>query len=726
MKIKIMLLSLSILLMVQCATKKTPEKPPLAQVEPVEDVYFGKKISDPYRYMENLQDPVVQKWFKSQTDYSRSVLNSISGRQSLIDIMRDFDERRSSKISGLNITENNRYFYLKITPSDEKEKLYFRDGYEGEESLLYDPDTFSSDTTKNNVIYGNSPSPDGSKVAFYIFRYGPLLIMDVENKKLYPEQLDRWKVGIISWLPDGSGFLYDSYQYSDVHNKDSGKSNIGMYLHIVGTDPVADREIFSKEKYPELGFKSEGIPIIFYDKYSHYLFGYAGTNVFYAPATELNKEKIAWKYLFNRREDEVDGFFATENDLYIMTAKNAPNFKIIKTSLMKPDLAKAEVVVPENSQATLTSFELTSEGMYYTLRENGIHEKLYHLPYGTKKAVELALPFAAGNISLSTKVMGVGQSGFKFSDVWVGISGWTRDQQRYRYLIDKNEFKLENLSDVAEYPEYSNLIAEEVMVESHDGVKVPLSLVYKKGISKNGNNPVLIYGYGAFGSSARPRFDPISRLLWTLEGGILAYAHVRGGGALGEQWHKAGKKSTKPNTWKDVIACAEYLVTEKYTSPQKIAIYSLSAGGILVGRAMTERPDLFAAAISRVGIMNSLRYEETPNGLRNVYEFGTVKDSIECMALIEMDSYLHLKDGVKYPATLVTAGMNDQLVVAWQPGKFAARLQAANTSDKPILFWVDYEAGHGSGMTKSKQFESLVDILSFALWQTGNPKFQIK
>ncbi|RLI46372.1 S9 family peptidase, partial [Candidatus Bathyarchaeota archaeon] len=276
MKIKIMLFSLVILLMVQCTTKQTPEKPPLAEVKPVEETYFGKKISDPYRYMENLQDPVVQKWFKSQTDYSRSVLNSISGRQSLIDKMRDFDERRSSRISKLIITEDNRYFYLKITPSDEKAKLYFRDGYEGEESLLYDPDTFSSDTTKK--IFSNSPSPDGSKVAFHIFPKGPLLIMDVENKKLYPEQIDRWIIEFIFWLPDGSGFLYSGYQSSDVHNKDSGKNNYGMYLHIVGTDPIADREIFSKEKYPELGIKSEDIPLVFYDKYSHYLFGLVGGN----------------------------------------------------------------------------------------------------------------------------------------------------------------------------------------------------------------------------------------------------------------------------------------------------------------------------------------------------------------------------------------------------------------------------------------------------------------
>lgn len=405
--------------------------------------------------------------------------------------------------------------------------------------------------------------------------------------------------------------------------------------------------------------------------------------------------------------------------------KNSQKIETLETTekqddlnLLKQIVGKAEVVVPEHPRKTLTSFKLTSEGMYYTLFGNGMQGTLYYLPYETQKSVELTLPFAAGSISLRTK-------GYRFRDVWVTISGWTRDQQRYRYVPDINEFELENLSDVAEYPEYSDLIAEEVIVESHDGVKVPLSLMYKKGIRKNGNNAVLIYGYGAYGDVEHPGFNPL-RLLWTQEGGIFAVAHVRGGGELGEQWHKAGFKSTKPNTWKDVIACAEYLVTEKYTSPKNIAVYSLSAGGLLVGRAMTERPDLFAAAISRVGVMNPLRFEETPNGPANIHEFGTVKDSVECMALIEMDPYLHVKDGVEYPATLVTAGMNDQKVIAWQPGKFAARLQAANTSDKPILFWVDYEARHGTGFTKSKQFESLADILSFALWQTGHPKYQLK
>ncbi|UOQ68440.1 prolyl oligopeptidase family serine peptidase [Hymenobacter volaticus] len=213
-------------------------------------------------------------------------------------------------------------------------------------------------------------------------------------------------------------------------------------------------------------------------------------------------------------------------------------------------------------------------------------------------------------------------------------------------------------------------------------------------------------------------------LLWTQQGGILACPHVRGGGELGEAWHKAGQKTTKPNTWKDLIACADYLVKNQYTSPGKVAINGGSAGGILIGRAMTERPDLFAVAIPEVGILNAVRMENSPNGPANTPEFGTMQKEEEAKGLLEMDAYQHLTPGTKYPATLVTAGFNDPRVIAWQPAKFAARLQASNTSGKPILFFTDYDAGHGIGDSRRKQFESIADLLAFGLWQTGAPGFQ--
>jgi len=702
------------------------EKPLIAKTEPVEEVYFGKTIVDPYRYMENLQDPYVQEWLKSQSDYTREVLNSIPGRQSLIDRMIDFDKRQSERIYSVRITDNNFYFYLKATPDDEIGKLFMRNGYEGKEEFLYDPAEFSQDTTQNYVISSISPSDDGSLVAFQVAPNGSesgiMLTMNVKDKKLFPEQIDRFSFGMdVSWLPDNSGFLFNRLNSTDVHNMDREK-NSKVYLHKLGTNPDSDKVILSSTNNPDMGIKPEEIPYVGYNKDSHKLFAFVSTvdrklNVYYASVDDLNNSKINWEQLITP-EDGIYDFYPTDKDLYLYTPKNAPNFKILKTSLEHPDIANAEVIVPTDQDATITNFAVTSDALYYTTSKHGVEANLFYLPKGEKEAIELKLPFAAGSIYLNEK-------GFRFPDIWVTIMGWTSDFRRYKYLPDKNEFKLETLSTIAEYPEYKDLTVEELMIPSHDGVKVPLSLIYNKGLKMDSENHVFIFGYGAYGYSMDPFFSP-EFLLWTAEGGILAIAHVRGGGELGDTWYKGGYKTTKPNTWKDLISCAEYLVNEHYTSSQKIAINSGSAGGILIGRAMTERPDLFAVAIPQVGVMNTVRAENSPNGPINAPEFGTMKDSIEGMALIEMDSYLHLKKGVKYPATLITAGMNDPRVIAWQPAKFAACLEADNASDKPILFWVDYEAGHGIGNTKTKQFESLADVFSFALWNTGHPGYQLK
>jgi len=726
-KTQIILFCLSVFLIGKVLAKDILQKPPLAKVESVEDDYFGVKIVDPYRYMEDLEDVYVKQWFKAQADYTRAKLNSIPKRQFLIDKMYEFDKRRKARYSSPHVTENDRFFFLKTKPEEETGKLYYRDGDDEEspEYLLYDSRTFGPDTTQEYVISGFSPSYDGSRVAFEVAPNGSessvLLTIDVEKKELFPEQIDRCWFASPSWLPDGNAYLYNRLQSSDVHDMDREK-NSKVYLHVVGTDPATDKEIFSRAKYPELGIREEDFPLVFYDKDCQYIFGFVSTvdrrlNVFYAPADELYKEKIAWKRLF-KVEDGVYDFWVTEEELFIYTPKNAPNFKILKTSLKNPDIENALLVVPEPAQEIIADFRLTRDGLYYTTAKNGVEGKLFYLPYGSRKAKEIELPFAAGRVSLLTK-------GFKYDDFWVTINGWTKDYHFYRYLSNSKEFKLKHSSCLPEYPEYSDLIVEEIMVPSHDGVKVPLSLVYKKGMKKDGKNRVLIFGYGAYGHSMNPFFSS-SFLLWTHEGGILVIPHVRGGGELGEKWHKDGFKTTKPNTWKDLIACAEYLIKEKYSSNKRIAITGGSAGGILIGRAMTERPDLFAAAIPTVGCLNTLRAEESPNGPVNVPEFGTVKDSVECMALIEMDSYLHLEKGVKYPAALITAGMNDPRVIAWQPAKFAARLQAYNASDNPILFWADYESGHGIGDTKSKAFEGLADELSFALWQTGHPGYRIK
>jgi prolyl oligopeptidase len=272
------------------------------------------------------------------------------------------------------------------------------------------------------------------------------------------------------------------------------------------------------------------------------------------------------------------------------------------------------------------------------------------------------------------------------------------------------------------YPGVADLVVEEVEVPSHDGTMVPLSLVYRKGLKKDGSAVCLMNGYGAYGSSATPYFS--RRNLALLNQGIIwAETHPRGGSEKGDKWYRAGYQTTKPNTWKDFIACGDYLVKNGYTSPQHLIGMGTSAGGILIGRAITERPDLFAAAISNVSCSNALRMENSPNGPVNAPEFGTVKDSVQCMGLYEMDAFQHVVPGTKYPAVLCVGGMNDPRVIVWQPGKLAAALQSASTSGKPVLMQVNYDNGH---FTEDKKvtFRNFANMYTFALWQAGHPNFQ--
>jgi len=265
--------------------------------------------------------------------------------------------------------------------------------------------------------------------------------------------------------------------------------------------------------------------------------------------------------------------------------------------------------------------------------------------------------------------------------------------------------------------------ATEVLVKAADGTMIPLSIVSRKGLELDGTHPTYLTGYGAYGISLTPSF--LSGQLALLErGGVIAVAHVRGGGEFGEDWHVAGKQATKPNTYRDLIACAEYLVRNKYTSPARLAIRGASAGGITVGMAMTERPDLFRVVLSDVGDSNALRAEYETDGDANSLEYGSAKTKPGFEALLAVDAVSHVKDGVAYPAVLLTTGINDPRVAPWQPGKMAARLQAANPGGRPVLLRVDYDAGHGIGSTRTQRDELQADQIAFMLWQMGDPEFQ--
>lgn len=699
------------------------DRPALAPVKPVTDNYFGVEIKDPYRYMENMDDTVFLSWMKEFADYSRGVIDEIPGRSSLIELYSEFDGRSSDRVYGLSISENGRYFYLKTTPEDEFGKLYYRDSYEAEEVLLYDPADFRGDRGVAYVIGTYKPDLMGERVLIGLAPNGSEsltgIIIDVETGKVLNDRLER-VFGGITWLGEGNGLLYGQTNSSNVHDPDR-IIDTKIYHHRPGDPQEADAVVFSSRNYPSIEMRPEEIPVIIFDDEEDDYYLLLSTvdrylKLFYAdPGTFTRNMRFNWKPL-TRSEDRIQEFYVKGDDLYLYTAKDAPGFEIRKTSKTAPDIDGAEVVVEENEKGMISGFAFTGNALYYKLKLNGVEERLFRLPYGAESAAEIGLPARAGSLGLRTR-------GHKHDDVWVGITGWTMDGMRYRYEPEQDRFKEEPLSSMAAFPEYADLVVEELMVPSHDGVKVPLSVIYHRGTDLDGSAPAIMTGYGAYGISRKPSFNPYF-LSWTLQGGIVAIAHVRGGGELGDSWRLSGYKQSKPNTWKDFISCAEYLTGNQYTNSKALAMYGGSAGGILIGRTMTERPDLFAAAMPMVGLMNPLRVEQSPNGPVNTPEFGTVEDSSECMALIEMDAYLHIEDDVDYPATLITAGFNDPRVIVWQPAKFAARLQAANGSSAPILFEVDYTSGHGVGDTKSKKFEDLADIYAFGLWQTGHPDFQ--
>ncbi|GAA4273850.1 prolyl oligopeptidase family serine peptidase [Aquimarina gracilis] len=316
------------------------------------------------------------------------------------------------------------------------------------------------------------------------------------------------------------------------------------------------------------------------------------------------------------------------------------------------------------------------------------------------------------NIVLSKK-------GLNNPELYITARGWLTPSKRCQFSGNTLVEKDLNPNFIAK--ELNDIVVEEIEVASHDGEKIPLSLIHKKSLKKDGNTATMMDGYGSYGVSMVPFFS-LRRLLWVMEGGVYAIAHVRGGGEKGDAWHKGGFKSTKSNTWKDFISCGEYLIDNKYTSANKLAIWSGSAGGIMIGNSITEKPDLFKAAIVEFGYMNPLRSDNWPNGANNVKEFGSVKDSIEFQSLKEMDAYYHIKKGEKYPATLLTAGLNDPRLPAWFSVKFAAKIQAYNNSKNPNLLLIDSESGHGTDDTKIKEYERYANILSFAFWQTGQPE----
>lgn len=685
------------------------------------DTYFGVNYKDPYRWLEYIEQPEVETWFKQQANYSNFILNKLNGRDELIAEWKQLDKLQPPRIGSITY-ENGRIFYRKTMPGENVGKLFYREGINGKEVLLFDPKNHIQGKTLS--ISTAIPSFDGKKIAIGYSEQGAevstIKVMNVDTRTFLKDSIYP-TAGITSWTFDNKALLYIWIKSAD--NKDpQSRLNPKTKLHMLGNEAGSDVDYFSNGSYPEMNIDPGVYPYVFLTEDSkNYIFSGLGSvqpemTQYYAPVGQLNSKRISWQVLSKASDKVVRSQAIIGDDVYAITYNNAKNYKLIATSLKHPDWTNAVTIAPEKNDQTIEYF-INCKDYLLIIYSDGINNHLSKYNLKTKTTTSVKLPYLG--------TIGISCINTKTNQCNLGITSWNKPYTEYNFDAATDALTPGSFNKPPVYPAaYKDLQVEEVQVKGHDGVMIPLSIIYKKGIKMDGSNACLLDGYGAYGYSAVPYFNALENAL-AVRGAVIAIPHVRGGSEKGEEWYRAGYKTTKPNTWKDFISCAEYLVAKGYTSPAKLAGTGTSAGGILISRAITERPDLFAAAICNVGCANALRLEFGANGPVNIPEFGTVKDSIECRALYEMDGMQHVVSGTKYPAVICIGGWNDPRVVPWQPGKLAAALQNASTSGKPVLMKVNYDNGH---FTEDKQvtFANFADQFAFAMWQCGHPDFQQK
>jgi prolyl oligopeptidase len=687
--------------------------PLLALGEGVTETLHGVTVADPFRDLENLQKPETQAFFKEQDAKARAALAAIPGRAALLERIRELSGSGTT-ITAIRI-EGNRLFYLRRRGDEPNPSLCVRDGLAGRERVLVDP-------AAAGAIDWYAPSPDGRHVAYGVSQGGSedstLHVLDVDTVRATGDAIDRTRFNQhLSWHPDGRSFYY-----ARIPEGQSGAkryANIRVYRHVLGRKLAQDEVVFAPgvggaRDIPEVVYPSITVPLE-----GGYAFAVARDGVrneiavHVSSLKDLGAGKPRWRKVIGI-EDQVTAIEAWKGDLFALSHKGAPRFRVLRLDAAHPDIAHARVAVPQGDSA-IQSMGLARDALYLRTTVGGL-DRLERLNIGLLAARTPEFVKTSFEMGIAQLVTHPRRNG-----AILRMQGWVEPPTVVE--VDTRG----NLHDTKLQPparaDYSEMDEVRLYAPAEDGTKIPVTLLYRKDTKLTGDKPTILVGYGAYGISMRPTFDA-ARLAWLEKGGVYAIAHVRGGGEYGDEWHQAGRKATKINTITDFIAVADFLVKYGFTNPKKLAIQGTSAGGIAVGGAMVRRPELFAAVIARVPVMDMLRYEFAPNGPANVPEFGSIATREGFDALRVMSAYHHVMDGMGYPAVLLTTGMNDPRVDPWQPGKMAARLQQANPNGKPVLLRVDFAAGHGRGTPRAQLDEELADIYSFALWQFGDPQFQ--
>lgn len=687
-----------------CAQQKAISYPQTATVDTV-DTYFGVSVPDPYRWLENDTSAATASWVKAQNEITNNYLEHIPFRQ---DLLKRLTELANYERISAPFKKHGKYYFYKNDGLQNQSVLYVQDALNSEARVFLDPNKLSDDGTV--ALTSLSFSNNGKYAAYTISRSGSdwreIYVMDVATGSLLDDHITWAKFTDAAW--QGDGFYYSAY---DAPSKGKEFSNVNehhkIYYHKLGEPQQNDRLVYENKAYPKRFYTAQ------VSEDERVLFIYEsgegrGNALFMQDLTQKSAPvvQLASDFDYQYTPIEVIG-----NRIYFFTNYQAAKNKIMAAELQSPELANWKEVVPEKEQV-LSDVRVIGGKLFLTYdKDASNHAYVYDLQ--GKELQEIELP-SLGSVSFN---------GDKDDEeCFFSFTSFTIPGATYKYDVQKNSYELFRAPKVKFHSD--DFVTEQVFFTSKDGAKIPMFLTYQKGLKKNGKNPVFLYGYGGFNISLYPSFS-INRIPFLENGGIYVQVNLRGGSEYGEDWHVAGTKMQKQNVFNDFIAAAEYLIDNKYTNSQKIAIVGGSNGGLLVGACMTQRPDLFRVAIPQVGVMDMLRYHKFTIGWNWASDYGTSEDSKEMFEYLKGYSPLHnLKKGTRYPATLVTTADHDDRVVPAHSFKFAATLQACNEGSNPTLIRIDSKAGHGAGKPMSKILEEQADVYGFIMYNLNmKPKF---
>jgi prolyl oligopeptidase len=665
--------------------------PPKTRRDDVTEVIHGVTIADPYRWLEDQTSPETRAWIDAENRYTRSLLDPIPGRDA---IRKRLTELEKVDTLGLPRERGGRYFFFRRRPDQDLFVIYVRQGLEGEDQVLLDPHLMSPDHSTTVLL--ESISQDGKLIAYGVRRGGKdevsIHLMNVDDRKDLADVLPEARYESVSLTPDKTA-LYYCRQTAEGPR---------LFFHSLGSDPASDREIFGK------GYGPEKIMLSSLSEDGRYLL----VQVLYGAAadkTEIYVQDLAHHAPLVPVVKDINARFLGYiggSHLFLQTNWKAPKGRVLSVDLGNPAPERWVEAVPETDSA-IENVEVAGGKIFVDyLRDASSRLKVFSAEGKFLRDVEFP---SAGTLA--------GISGRWSSDeVFYGFTSFHIPFTVYRY--DSSEGRASVWASQKVPFDSSRFEVQQVWYESKDKTKVPMFLVYAKGLKRDGSNPTLLTGYGGFDASETPAFSSVVAF-WVERGGVLALPNLRGGGEFGEAWHHAGMLEKKQNVFDDFIAAAEWLIQNNYTRPSRLAIAGVSNGGLLVGAALTQRPDLFGAVVCRYPLLDMIRYHKFLVAPFWIPEYGSSDNPEQFKYLLAYSPYQNVKPGTKYPAVLFVSGDSDTRVAPLHARKMAALLQAETGSDRPVLLLYDTESGHSGGRPLSKTIDEQTDEQSFILWQLG-------